>query len=376
MDMSRAMSTSSSLLALKSISSRSSATSASTTTSTSTECDSDYTPLSSGMTTPADDDVRPLDRLLKGYADQNGRRASLGTGFRAKPSSGLQDTPAPPSRSLSVAMRKVRRVARSLTVFRRKRADGVQLAFPSGTPTGPNSAGDNFYSLPNGQLSEQDLRSRSNQTQPGVRRSGTVTGSTIIESAFRRPRAQGFRLSNFSTLSRGVVLASTPAAPTAEKSDPLSVSEAHLGFNVMLTHVLRILFFLPWCAAVGGALLLFPAHLDLVAFAPGYLLRSPRGIRRFSHWADCALQHVMIFLALTTVLVCYDKTVGVSLGGALVSRFVYVWNDFRVDRNIPLGEDDRQTLFLVATDRAFVGDEIVVRDQSGVAVRVKESSMD
>ncbi|KAH7911472.1 hypothetical protein BJ138DRAFT_1150577 [Hygrophoropsis aurantiaca] len=362
------MSTSSSLLALKSVSSRSSATSSSTGTSLGSDYDSDYPTLSSGMTSPADEDIHSLNQVSKG--DQKTRRSSIG-GFRMKPSETAQT---PPSRTLSVAMRKVRR---ALTMFRRKRMDGIQIALPAKVSSAFSTAAESFYSLPNGQLSEQDLRAHPIQ-EAGVRRFGTVTGSTIVDSAFRRPRAQRLRLSNFSTLSRSVDLSAvlTTQTPEIKKTDRPDALKVHPDFQSLLGHILRFLFFLPWCAAVGAALLLFPAQLDAITFAPGYIAHSPRGIKRFSHWADCAIHHVVIFLAFAAVLIYYDKTVGVPLGGALVSRFVYVWNDFRIDRSIPLGEDNRQTLFLLATDRAFAGEEFVVRDASGVIVHATELSMD
>ena len=101
-----------------------------------------------------------------------------------------------------------------------------------------------------------------------------------------------------------------------------------------------------WCAAVGGALLLFPTYVELVAFRPGYL-ESPKGIRRFAHWAECGQQHVMIFLACLVAVLWYDRALGVSLTSIVVSRFVFVWHAFKVDKSIPLGEDDQQSLYLV-----------------------------
>jgi hypothetical protein len=113
-----------------------------------------------------------------------------------------------------------------------------------------------------------------------------------------------------------------------------------------LVRVLRISLFVPWCAAVGGALLLFPSYVELVAFRPGYL-ESPKGIRRFAHWAECGQQHVMIFLACLVAVLWYNLALGLSLTTIVVSRFVFVWHAFKVDGSIQLGEDDQQSLYLV-----------------------------
>lgn len=119
-----------------------------------------------------------------------------------------------------------------------------------------------------------------------------------------------------------------------------------LTFSTILVRVLRVLLFVPWCAAVGGALLLFPSYVELVAFGPGYL-PSPKGIRRFAHWAECGQQHIMIFLSCLAAALWYNCALGLSLTSIVVSRFVYVWHTFKVDKSIPLGEDDQQSLYLV-----------------------------
>ncbi|KAH9921640.1 uncharacterized protein B0H18DRAFT_1020610, partial [Fomitopsis serialis] len=93
----------------------------------------------------------------------------------------------------------------------------------------------------------------------------------------------------------------------------------------VLSVTIKILFFLPWCVAVGGAILLSPQHLELVAFRTGYVSheRGPHrsALGRYGTWAVAAM----------------------------LARGVYVWHDFRVDLTVPLGEDDRQSLYLALT---------------------------
>lgn len=110
--------------------------------------------------------------------------------------------------------------------------------------------------------------------------------------------------------------------------------------------VTRALLFVPWYALVGGAILLFPQYLNLIAFSCGYVSSPPRGIHRYAHWAECGLAHVLLFLLSVAWLV---KTSGnlallVVFGGQMVMS----WKDFRFDSELPVGVDDRQSLFLVA----------------------------
>ena len=137
-----------------------------------------------------------------------------------------------------------------------------------------------------------------------------------------------------------------------------------LTFRATLFCILRVLFFLPWCAAVGGALLLFPGYVESVAFRPGYL-ESPKGIRRFAHWAECGQQHVTIFFACLVAAVWYNFAVGLSLTSIVMSRFVFVWHDFNLDKSIPLGEDDQQSLYLLVMGLASTDGSFIVSGTTG-----------
>lgn len=113
-----------------------------------------------------------------------------------------------------------------------------------------------------------------------------------------------------------------------------------------LVLILRVLFFLPWCIAVGGTIVMYPRYLEHVAFGFGYI-KSPKGIRRFAHWADTGIQHVWIFFGFLASIWWIYPILGWMLIGGVVAQTANAWQDFEVDRSIPLGEDDRQTIYLV-----------------------------
>ncbi|KIK91738.1 hypothetical protein PAXRUDRAFT_615895 [Paxillus rubicundulus Ve08.2h10] len=278
-------------------------------------------------------------------------------------------------RSFSLTMRRVKKAAQLLVMFKKKRPEDMSpilISSPLRERFGKRMSikihpDEGFYSLPNRHFSMQDVSTLSHgqPAQTITRKFGTIseTSSSFVKSAFRRHRSSGFRLTDFSDLPRGVILSSTPT-PVVEKDVILATQHDTFKFGDLVTHMMRILLFVPWCAAVGGALLLFPNHVELVAFRTGYL-PSPKGLRRFAHWANCAYPHVMIFLACIVLVLWYDRVLGLSLTCALVSRFVYVWNCFRVDRDIPLGEDDQQSLYLVVMDLASVPDTVAASGTNG-----------
>lgn len=157
-----------------------------------------------------------------------------------------------------------------------------------------------------------------------------------------------------------------PSSPRVVAQVPLDDSshKERESSQRILIIILRGVLFVPWCATVGGALLLFPQKLELVVFRPGYL-EPLQGIHRFAHWADCAFYHAMIFLALVIALMWYKAGVGVPVACGLVSRFMYVWTGFQVDSNIPLGWDDRQSLYLLAKGTAFENRTVLIKGCEG-----------
>jgi hypothetical protein len=158
-----------------------------------------------------------------------------------------------------------------------------------------------------------------------------------------------------------------PFAETAEYSSlftSLKTQSVNLTFlqlssvaKALIPLLLRIIFFLPWCVAVGGTIVMFPKHLEFIAFHPGYL-KSPKGIHRLVHWADTGMQHVWIFLGFLASMWWIYPAIGWMLVGGVVAQTVNAWQDFEVDRSVPLGEDDRQTMYLVATQYG-VQDELM-----------------
>ncbi len=117
--------------------------------------------------------------------------------------------------------------------------------------------------------------------------------------------------------------------------------------NTVPSALLKILLFLPWCALVGATILLSPRHLEYAAFFPGYTA-SPQGIRRFAHWADVAFPHVMIFFAFIVCIGTQHFSLGVALAALTVGQSIIAWHDFSYDSEIPIGDDDRQSLYLIA----------------------------
>lgn len=111
---------------------------------------------------------------------------------------------------------------------------------------------------------------------------------------------------------------------------------------------IRLICFPPWCVAVGGALLFSPEHLEPLAFRTGYL-GALYGIRRYAHWAEYGFQHIVAFLTFLGFITWLMPTVGLLCIGGLMAQFCWAWHTFLLDRNIPLGEDDRQTVYLLAT---------------------------
>ncbi|KAG5634380.1 hypothetical protein H0H81_002167 [Sphagnurus paluster] len=121
---------------------------------------------------------------------------------------------------------------------------------------------------------------------------------------------------------------------------------------LLLPTVLRVFFFLPWCVVAGGAILLFPTHLELVFFKTGY--NAPlRGIHRFALWADIGPQLVSVFLAFLLVLWYAYPMPALVLASGIVARMVYAWQGFQFDGNVLLGEDDRQSVYVVWKEYMF-----------------------
>jgi hypothetical protein len=127
-------------------------------------------------------------------------------------------------------------------------------------------------------------------------------------------------------------------------SEPVTVTAClRFAFLAILLPVYSVL--------VGACILLAPCHIDIVAFGHGlYFARPPRGIARFSHWAYCAWPHIFTFLASVICLIRWKFYLGIAFAAFVVVGFIFSWSDFKVDKNIPLGADDRQSVFLAVTE--------------------------
>lgn len=139
---------------------------------------------------------------------------------------------------------------------------------------------------------------------------------------------------------------------------------SHLTVDICLSFAARMLFFLPWCVGVGAAIVLSPDHLHEVAFGYGYI-EPPAGIRRFAHWAEYGWQHVAIFLGLLLCMVWASPSTGLLVCLGLLALSRYTWSSFVVDPTKPLGQDDRQTIYLLATSTWMTGDAIDIAMKDG-----------
>ncbi|KAG2139827.1 uncharacterized protein EDB93DRAFT_692227 [Suillus bovinus] len=330
-------------------------------------------PSSSGQTTPEDDENKMFQLDVRHTSSASESDAKLRPVLRGslamkKAATALHSR----QRTLSAA---VKTVSRAFTVFKKRRSDEeepVYIASPLrerfGRRISVKTKPEEFYSLPNRYFSVHDLPMQKANTigHKAERRVASISGppSSRINKPSRRPRNLDFSLPGFVEELQAAMPSSPPAAaqvPLADSSHEERESSQRI---VVLTSILRGVLFVPWCATVGGAVLLFPQKLELVVFRPGYL-ESLQGIRRFAHWADCVFHHAMIFLALVVALIWYKAAVGVPVACGLVSRFLYVWTGFQVDSNIPLGWDDRQSLYLLATGTAFEKQTVLIKGCEG-----------
>lgn len=275
-------------------------------------------------------------------------------------------------RTLSAA---VKTMSRAFTVFKKKSLDeeepvfiGSPLRERFGRRISIKTRPEEFYSLPNRYFSVHDLPMQKAKTvgHKAERRIASISGppSSSINKPSRRSRNLNFSLPGFVEELQATMPLSSPVAEQVPLAD--SSQEERDSYQRILITILRGVLFVPWCATVGGALLLFPQNLELVVFRPGYL-ESLQGIRRFAHWADCAFHHAMIFLALVVALMWYKAAVGIPVACGMMSRFMYVWTGFRVDSKVPLGLDDRQSLYLLAKGTAFENQTILIQGCEGEA---------
>ncbi|KAI0671882.1 hypothetical protein C8Q78DRAFT_803408 [Trametes maxima] len=120
-----------------------------------------------------------------------------------------------------------------------------------------------------------------------------------------------------------------------------------------LVRALLFVLFVPWCVAVGGAILLAPASAGALAFRGGFVRGTapPRGLRRLAYWADNAYEHVFVFLAVVAAALFYaDLRRAAWVLAAAIVRVGWVWGGYRPaeDLHRRVGENDQESLWLVA----------------------------
>ncbi|KAG1738030.1 hypothetical protein EDB19DRAFT_923557 [Suillus lakei] len=323
---------------------------------------------SSGQTTPEDDEnkIFKLDvRHISASEDETKLRPVLrGSLAMKKAATALHSR----QRTLSAA---VKTVSRAFTVFKKRRLDKEEPVFIAsplrerfGRRISVKTRPEEFYSLPNRYFSVHDLPMQKTIGHKAERRIASISGppSSSINKPSRRLHNLDFSLPGFVEELQATMPSSLPMAKQVSLVES-SLEERGSSQRILIC-ILRVVLFVPWCAAVGGALLLFPQKLELVVFRPGYL-ESLQGIRRFAHWADCAFHHAMIFFALVVALVWYKAAVFVPVACGLMSRFMYVWTGFQVDPKVPLGWDDRQSLFLLVKGTAFANQTVLIKGCEG-----------
>ncbi|KAG2143727.1 hypothetical protein DEU56DRAFT_900269 [Suillus clintonianus] len=259
-----------------------------------------------GQTTPEDDEnkIFKLDvrHTSTSESDTNLRPVLRGSFNVKKAATALHHR----QRTLSSI---VKTVSRAFTVFKKRKSDEEEPVFIAsplrerfGRRISVKMRPEQFYSLPNRYFSVHDLPLQKAKTvgHRAERRIASISGppSSNINKPSRRLRSPNFSLPLVEELQ-----AATPLSPPVATQVPLADSfpEECESSQHILIGILRVVLFVPWCAAVGGALLLFPQKLEAVVFRPGYL-ESSQGIRHFAYWAECAFHHAVIFLAFVVVL--------------------------------------------------------------------------
>jgi hypothetical protein len=89
-------------------------------------------------------------------------------------------------------------------------------------------------------------------------------------------------------------------------------------------------------------------HLDAITFTSGFVLPPPSDIARFGYWAENAIPHMCTFLAGLCFLIRWRLGLGLSALAVVLCLFWRAWSHFELDKDVPLGEDDRQTIYLVS----------------------------
>ncbi|KAG1750556.1 uncharacterized protein EDB91DRAFT_1344184 [Suillus paluster] len=316
---------------------------------------------SSGQTTPEDGEEKTFEldvRHMAGNEEKLKLRPVLRSSIAMKKAAtAIHARP----RALTTALNTVTRAL--TTVFRKKRLhEEIYMASPIrerfGRRISVRIRPEEFYSLPNRYFSVHDLPMKKAETvgHHTGRRIASMSGPlfSVVHNhkPSRRPRSQTtFDTTEFVEAAAPLlspVPSSLPAVAHVSLADP-TPEERESSQRILISILPR--------SAVCSL---------LVVFRSGYL-ESTQGIRRFAHWADCAFHHAMIFLALVVALVWYKAAVGVPVACGLMARFMYIWSGFHFDSKVPLGWDDRQSLYLLAKGMAFANNTVLIKGCEGEA---------
>ncbi|KAI0945906.1 hypothetical protein AcV7_010020 [Taiwanofungus camphoratus] len=331
--------------------------------STASDSSMEPTPLSSGLCTPSDVEIESFDDVFIAIHPPLGKNEFFPQGppFTKLEPFNLADPPALKSKPLSRVVAKAKKMAGKTLSVRKTLRKARSRSFE----TSPASLDQDLSDISNikdvmlsSGLSIKITRDVVSDAGAVEEHESNLSDTQLVrahDSIANSPESKGKGINGHFNTSE-TLLDSLDSFLTLDDS---SSSREPLTLPTSKSALLRIIFFLPWCITVGGAILLSPQHLEIITFPPGYL-SSPTGTRRFAFWADCAAHQVFIFLACLAAYVWWDFPRGVLLASAALARFVYVWHDFRVDQSIPPGEDDRQSLYLVVT-LAYTKEDMVIR---------------
>lgn len=82
----------------------------------------------------------------------------------------------------------------------------------------------------------------------------------------------------------------------------------------------------------------------------------------------------MIFLACLAILTWYSLSLGVFVGAGVLAQFMHAWGDFRLDRSVMLGEDDRQSIYLVCVKGGLEDGVVIEQTEEGGYLAVQDYS--
>ncbi|CAL1697543.1 unnamed protein product [Somion occarium] len=124
-------------------------------------------------------------------------------------------------------------------------------------------------------------------------------------------------------------------SPTTEfQEDAITRPLASNPWVQMMTIPIRIILFVPWCALVGAFIVLAPTQINkLTPSTPSLFMPTipSSGPRRFSYWGECALYHILIFIAPILFLLLGSPMNAVAILAVVMAGCFWEWRDFVLD---------------------------------------------